>query len=64
MVIKMYDKIVELVGRDGTNLVGSQINKVVGAVRNIDKLQRKISKAQNFGLTRLEISYRFSSKAN
>lgn len=60
MVIKMYDKIVELVGRDGTNLVGSQINKVVGAVRNIDKLQRKISKAQNFGLTRLEISYRFN----
>jgi len=63
-VIKMYDKIVELVGRDGTNLVGSQINKVVGAVRNIDKLQRKITKAQNFGLTRLEISHRYSNKPN
>jgi len=64
MVIKIYDKVLELAGRDGTNLVGSQINKVVGAVKSLNILNRKINKAQMFGLTRLEISFHFSNKPN
>jgi len=64
MKVKVYDKILELVGRDGARLVGSRVNQVVGAVRNSDMLQTKIRKAQKSGLTRLEISFCFSNKEN
>ncbi len=33
MVIKFYDKIINLVGKDGSKLVSSQINKVIGSVK-------------------------------
>jgi len=45
MKVKVYDKILELVGRDGRHLVGSRVNQVVGAVRNSDMVQKKIRKA-------------------
>jgi len=41
MLIKIYDKIVELVGREGTKPVGSRIGRVVGAVQNHENKIRR-----------------------
>jgi len=63
MVIKIYDKFVDLIGRDGNQPVGSRINKLIGSTKSLD-LQKKIRNTQAFGMTRLEISYRFSKNTN
>lgn len=64
MTIKVYDKFLELVGRDGTQMVGSRIRKVIGAQEEPDALLSKIRNTQTSGMTRLEISYRFSKNTN
>jgi|LakMenEpi03Aug12_release.lakeMendotaPanAssembly.Ray.scaffolds.fasta_scaffold2157161_1 hypothetical protein len=39
MNIKLYDKILELIGRDGCMLVGSKIKEIVGSKRMIGKFE-------------------------
>lgn len=36
MVIKVYDKVIQLVGKDGFNFIGSAFKQVVGAVGEKD----------------------------
>ena len=54
--LKLYDKIMDLVGRDGIQKVGSRMNKVLGSVRGQDQFIKRVLAAETTGLTRVEIS--------
>jgi hypothetical protein len=42
MTVKVYDKVLSLIGKDGYRLVGSEIKKVIGSTHDRDVLQQKI----------------------
>jgi hypothetical protein len=42
MVVKIYDKIADLVAREGTHPIGSRINEVIGCKRKLDKFNRRL----------------------
>ena len=46
----------DLVGRDGTAIVGSKIAKVVGCQHRLSVFDKRVSLAHRVGMTRLEIS--------
>jgi len=54
--IKMYDKIQDLVARDGSGLVGSRCDLMLGAKRSVNAFQKKIRSCQHRGMMRIELS--------
>ena len=54
--VKIYDKIMDLVGRDGAAVVGSRIAKIVGCQSTLNAFDKSVSRARWVGMTRLEIS--------
>ena len=54
--IKVYDKFLDLVGRDGHQPVGSRLGHIVGINSHADVFYKRIVKAQNYGVSRLELS--------
>ena len=54
--IKVYDKILDLVSRDGSQIVGSKVKAIVGSKKHLSSFNRKIQRAEGTGLTRLELS--------
>lgn len=58
--VKMYDKITDLVCRESQKLVGSRFREVVGSRLQPGEMAAKLRKAQNVGITRLEVSIYFS----
>ena len=54
--VKIYDKIMDLVGRDGFGNVGSRIAQIVGCQKKLSAFDRRVSRARWVGMTRLEIS--------
>ena len=54
--IKIYDKILDLCGRDGYQMIGSRFNRVLGAKRGYDSLIQRLGACQSTGMTRLEVS--------
>jgi len=56
IAIKVYDKILDLIGREGVKAVSSRLNIVMGAKHSIGHLEHLIKKAKDQGLSRLEIS--------
>ena len=54
--IKMYDKTLDLIGRDGTQMVGSRLNQILGSGHQNNTFIKRVCRAQSSGLTRLEIS--------
>ena len=56
LVIKIYDKMLDLVARDGGNIVGSKMNKILGAKRELSLFEKRIRLAQYDGMTRVEVS--------
>ena len=56
VTIKMYDKVIDLVAREGIHIVGSRTREIVGSKRGLNLFNKSISTAQNDGVTRLEIS--------
>ena len=56
LVIKAYDKVLDLVAREGRHLVGSRISVILGSKQSLSVFEKKITKAQYTGLTRLELS--------
>ena len=54
--VKIYDKIMDLVGRDGAAVVGSRIAKIVGCQGTLNAFDKRVSQARWVGMTRLEIS--------
>ena len=56
MVIKFYDKLMDLLGREGSHQVGSRLHTVLGCSNQLSVFQRQISKVQKVGLTRVEVS--------
>ena len=54
--IKVYDKILDLVGRNGYQMVGSKVNQILGFNNQVDVFTKRIQKARDYGVTRLEIS--------
>ena len=56
--IKMYDKMLDLLSREGIRQVGSRISDIVCSRDKLSVFDRRVSKAQFIGMTRLEISIR------
>ena len=54
--VKIYDKLMDLVGRDGAAIVGSKIAKVVGCQGTLSAFDKRVSRARWVGMTRLELS--------
>ena len=64
LTVKVYDKIIDLVSRDGTCMLGSKINQVISSKNQLTELNARLSRAENTGLTRLEISIHGSALFN
>ncbi len=47
---------IELVARDGSQLVGSRCNRILGSKHHLDKFESRLRNAMYDGLTRCEIS--------
>ena len=54
--IKFYDKMMDLIGREATHLVGSRVSTIVGSCRSKDEFNQRLCQTQLTGLTRLEVS--------
>jgi len=59
MNVKLYNKGLDLLGREGSKNIGNGLRKVLGATTAKDALQDRIKLAREGGLTRLEISVLF-----
>ena len=56
LVVKLYDKLLDLIARDGSHIVGSRINTILGSKQQLSTFDSRIRKAQLFGMMRIEIS--------
>ena len=54
--IKIYDKTLDLISRDGRQMVGSRIADILGCKGHNNTFMKRVCDAQNSGLTRLEVS--------
>ena len=54
--IKVYDKTLDLIGRDGMQMVGSKLSNILGCKGHYNTFIKRVCQAQNSGLTRLELS--------
>ena len=54
--IKFYDKMIDLIGREATLLVGSRVSSIVGSCHSKDAFNERLRQTQRTGLTRLEVS--------
>ena len=56
MTVKIYDKVMDLVSRDGSAIVGSKINVILGSKHNLTSFETMVARAEYTGVTRLEVS--------
>ena len=56
LFVKAYDKLIDLIAREGSFMVGSRASVILGSKHHLGKFEKKITKVQHNGLTRLEIS--------
>lgn len=56
LTVKIYDKMVDLVVRDGALTVGSRINNILGSKYTLSIFEKRLCQAQYTGMTRIEIS--------
>ena len=63
LIVKIYDKMLDLVGREGCTFIGTNLPKLIGSTNHIDAFQQKLRKAKLKGMTRLEVSFNFNELA-
>ena len=56
MIVKFYDKLLDLVAREGTHQVGSRMATVLGSSHKLNVFNKRLSRSQYTGLSRLEVS--------
>lgn len=56
MVLKIYDKMMDLLAREGRHLVGSRVSEILGSKRHLSTFNMRLRKAQSHGMTRVELS--------
>ncbi len=61
MNIKVYDKLVELIGRDVCKSV-SKVKEILGSKRIIGKFKQRFREANQSGVSALEISFIFTDE--
>lgn len=54
--IKIYDKVLDLVGREYRQRVGCRANEVLGCKRVLNALNKRLGDARFKGITRVELS--------
>ena len=54
--VKFYDKMLDLVSREGSHPVGSRIATIVGATKTKDAFTHRVRQSLRTGLTRVEVS--------
>ena len=57
MTLKIYDKTMDLIGREGTKPVGSRLPYLLGSRLSLEPFHQTLRKAQYSGMTRIEISF-------
>lgn len=45
LVVKIYDKLLDLIARDGCHIVGSKLTTILGAKRLLTQFEKRIRKA-------------------
>lgn len=56
LVVKIYDKLLDLLAREGSHLVGSRVATILGSKWQLSLLEKRVRRAQHTGMTRLEVS--------
>ena len=56
LVVKFYDKFVDLISREATFPVGSRISMIMGTKLTKDAFQDRLRQSQRTGITRVEVS--------
>ena len=56
LVVKVYDKVLDLIARNGCQLVGSRISTILGSSRQLGLFEKRLRIAQSTGMTRIEVS--------
>ena len=59
--VKVYDKILDLMGREGCKTVSSRFPVILGSKRASGDMERHVWKAQSTGITRVELSLHVDS---
>jgi len=59
MTVKIYNKTLDLLGREGCKLVSNNYRKVLGSTQHLDLMQDKVRFSRDRGLTRVEVSVHF-----
>ena len=54
--VKFYEKIIDLISREGSLPVGSRVSKIIGTTPIKDALHHKVRESLRTGLTRVEVS--------
>ena len=61
LTCKVYDKVLDLLGRDGCKTVGSRFATVLGSKYSPGRLEESLRDTRSLGLTRIEISIHLDS---
>ena len=56
LTIKLYDKVLDLVGREYRHPVGSRISQILGSKSQLTTFDRRVRASQHVGLSRVELS--------
>ena len=56
LVIKIYNKTLELISRDASFTVGSKVNLILGSKQQLNMFDKRLNQTQCTGMARLEIS--------
>ena len=54
--VKVYDKTLDLIGREGCLPVSSRLSTILGSTNNLGSMREVYFKAQSRGITRVELS--------
>ena len=54
--IKVYEKTLDLISRDGIQMVGSRLGNILGCKGQYNTFIKRVCRAQREGMTRLEVS--------
>ena len=61
--VKVYDKTLDLMGREGCKTVGSRFPVILGSKRARGAMERRVWKAQSAAMTRIELSLHLDSRS-
>ena len=56
LVIKFYDKMLDLISRESYHIVSSRVSEILGSKRTLNSFNKRLRSCQQDGMTRIEVS--------